>query len=231
MASSLAVSTNNDFSREPSFWPVIFVSLAFHAVVFIGIPVLTLLLYHSEKYQRPPTFQLVSMKASQALLARKAIPKVLSKTIPKKSTTPVPQKNKAKPSAKNESKPQENNEDLSELLSSIPATPVSEIAFTQNFKSNWYKQNVQSRIEDNFKPPAGLTDKKDASVIASFTIFKDGNISKVSIEQSSGMQTLDNIAIKAIQISAPFGQIPMGFSDNKLDVTLTLYYTKTGQAQ
>jgi|GEM_PF-897422 TonB family C-terminal domain len=226
MAPSIAVSTGNDFSREPSFLPVIIISLAFHAVVFVGIPVLTLLLYHSEKYQRPPTFQLVSMKAPKALLARKAIPKVESaKTVPKKVTTPVPRKNKSKPSAKNETKPQE-NDDLSELLSSIPATTVSEIAFAQNFKSNWYIQNVQSRIEDNFKPPAGLTDKKDVSLIASFTIFNNGNISKVSITQSSGTPTLDNIAIKAVQISAPFGQLPMGFSENKLDVSLTLYYTK-----
>ena len=224
MASSIAASTGNDFSREPSFWPVIFVSLAFHAVVFIGIPVLTLLLYHSEKYQRPPTFQLVSMKASQALLARKAVPKIQSKTIPKKSTIPIPQKNKSKPIAKNETK--ENNEDLSELLSSIPATPVSEIASTQNFKYNWYLQNVQSRVEDNWKPPAGLTDKNDASVIVSFTIFQDGSISKVSVTQPSGVQTLDNIAIKYIQSSAPFGQLPIGFSNNKLDLSYTLHYEK-----
>jgi TonB family protein len=224
MVSSLAASTGNELSREPSFWPVIFVSLTFHAVVFVGIPLLTLLLYRSEKYQRPPTFQLVSMKASQALVARKAVPKVQSKTIPKKSTTPVPQKNKSKPSVKNE--PQENNEDLSELLSSIPATPVSEIASTQNFKYNWYLQNVQSRVEDNWKPPAGLTDKKDASVIVSFTIFQDGSISNVSVTQPSGVPTLDNIAIKSIQSSAPFGQLPIGFANNKLDLTYTLHYEK-----
>jgi TonB family protein len=226
MASSIAASTNHDFSREPSFWPVVFISLAFHAVVFIGIPVLTLVFYHTEKYQRPPTFQLVSMKASQALLARKAVQKVQSKTVPKKSTTPVPQKNKAKQSTKNETKPLENNEDLSELLSSIPATPVSEISSTQNFKYNWYLQNVQSRVEDNWKPPAGLTDKKDASVIVSFTIFQDGSISKVSVTQPSGVPTLDNIAIKSIQSSAPFGQLPIGFSNNKLDLSYTLHYEK-----
>jgi TonB family protein len=226
MAASIAASTNHDFSREPSFWPVVFISLAFHAVVFIGIPVLTLVFYHTEKYQRPPTFQLVSMKASQALLARKAVQKVQSKTVPKKSTTPVPQKNKAKQSTKNETKPLENNEDLSELLSSIPATPVSEISSTQNFKYNWYLQNVQSRVEDNWKPPAGLTDKKDASVTVSFTIFQDGSISKVSLTQPSGVPTLDNIAIKSIQSSAPFGQLPIGFSNNKLDLSYTLHYEK-----
>jgi TonB family protein len=226
MASSLAASPGNDFSREASFWPVVFISLAFHVVVFVGIPLLTLLFYHSEKYQRPPTFQLVSMKTAQALLARKVVPKVQSKTVPKKSTTPIPQKNKAKPSAKNETKPQENNEDLSELLSSIPATPVSEIASTQNFKYNWYLQNVQSRVEDNWKPPAGLTDKKDASVIVSFTIFQDGSISKVGITQTSGIPTLDNIAIKSIQSSSPFGQLPIGFAGNKLDLVYTLHYEK-----
>ena len=227
MVSSLAASTGNTVSREPSFWPVIFVSLAFHAVVFIGIPVLTLLLYHSEKYQRPPTFQLVTMKASQALQARKMIHKAQSaKTTPKKPITPIPQKNKSKPSAKNDTIPQENNEDLSELLSSIPAMPVSEIASTQSFKYNWYIQNVQSRVEDNWKPPAGLTEKKDASVVVSFTIFQDGSISKVTVTQSSGTSTLDNIAIKAIQSSAPFGQLPIGFADNKLDLTYTLHYDK-----
>jgi protein TonB len=168
------------------------------------------------------------MKTTQALMQQRKIqPKTETvKPTAKKVATPIPQKHKFKTVPKPETKPQENNEDLSELLSSLPATPVSEIASTQNFKYNWYIQNLQSRVEDNWKPPAGLTEKKDVFVVVSFTIFQDGNISKVAVTQSSGISTLDNIAIKAIQASAPFGQLPIGFADNKLDLSYTLHYEK-----
>ena len=228
MAASLAAPANVNASPEPSLARGIAVSLIFHAIVFVGIPLLTVLFYHAEKYQRPPTFQLVSVKAAQAMVQqRKIVAKTQPlKTVPKKLTTPVPKTHKLKAAEKQETKPEENDQDLSELLSSIPATPVSEIASAQNFKYNWYIQNVQSRVEDNWKPPAGLIEKKDVSVVVSFTIFQDGNISKVAVTQSSGNSTLDNIALKAIQASAPFGQLPIGFGDNKLDLVYTLHYDK-----
>jgi TonB family protein len=207
-------------TSEASFIPVVIASLAFHLVIFAGIPFLARVLYHAEKYERPKTFTLVNMpKALEHPAAARAA------QVKPKAVTPVPSKSRTKTPAKNEEKPRENNDQLNELLDAIP-TKVSDLSVEENFKYNWYLQNMQSRIEENFKPPMGLTDRKDAAVVVTFTVYEAGNISAVTIVQSSGIPTLDNCGVKAVEASAPFGKLPLTFSDKKLDPTLTLYYVK-----
>jgi TonB family protein len=138
-------------------------------------------------------------------------------------TTPVPKKQKT---ASEPKKQEENTNDLSELLDAVPTIKVSEIASSQNFKYHWYLQNVVSKVEEQWKPPLGLTEKKDAAVIVSFTILQNGNISDVSVATSSSVSTLDNLAMRAIQLAAPFGKLPIGFTDDRLDITYTLHYVK-----
>jgi protein TonB len=209
---------------EGSFASVVVVSVVFHLLVFIGIPLLATVFYHAEKYERPKTFTLVSMPQAikpvvQQKLAQAARPK------PKAATTPVPAKKKAKQAAKREEKVTENTDELTELLEGIPSK-VSDMSVSKNFKYNWYLQNMQSRIEENFKPPMGLTDKKDAAVIVSFTVYENGNISEVSVVTSSGISTLDNCAVRAVTASAPFGKLPLTFAEKKLEPTVTLFYVK-----
>jgi TonB family protein len=72
----------------------------------------------------------------------------------------------------------------------------------------------------------GLTNKQDASVVVTFTVYENGNISDVTVSQSSGIPTLDHCAIAAVKESAPFGKLPLTFADKKLEPTVTLYYVK-----
>jgi len=206
-------------SRGGSFTPVLLASLAFHLVVFVGIPVFTRMLYHAERYERPKTFTLVNMP--------KIAPQAMQQAARQKpkGTTPVPSKSRAKSATKKEDKPQDKNDDLNELLDAIP-TKASDLSVAGKFKANWYTQNMQSRIEENFIPPMGLTDRKDVSVVVTFTVFEGGNISAITVVQSSGIPTLDNCAVKAVEASAPFGKLPLTFSDNRIDPTVTLYYVK-----
>lgn len=213
---------------EPSLKPVLIISFTCHLVVFIGIPLLTRLFYHSEKFERPKTFQLVRFSQPRALSMpiSKAVIRQKTENKPKTATTPVPRKQSSRPTPKKQVEEQkENTEELSELLGAIP-TKVSDMSVSQNFKFNWYLQNMQSRIEENFKPPMGLTDKKDAAVVVTFTVFENGNISNVAVVHSSGIATLDNCAVRAVQQSAPFGKLPLSFPDKRLDPTVTLFYVK-----
>ncbi len=205
---------------EMSFIPVVIASLAFHLVIFAGIPLLARVLYHAEKYERPKTFTLVNMpKALEQPRAAQAAQKK------PKATTPVPSKSRAKRTAKNEEKPQEKNDELNELLDAIPKS-VSEISPGQSFKYSWYLNSILSKVEENWKPPMGLTEKKDASVTIRFTIFASGEISKVTIAESSGISTLDNLAVKAVQMAAPFGKLPVGYEADRLDINYVLHYVK-----
>jgi TonB family protein len=209
---------------EGSFASVVVVSIVFHLLIFIGIPLLATVFYHAEKYERPKTFTLVSMSQAmkpviQQKLAQAARPK------PKAATTPVPAKKKAKQAAKKEEKVQEDKDQLEELLDAIPAS-ISEITPGQPFKYAWYINSVTSKVEENWKPPRGLTEKKDAAVTVFFTIFSGGDISSVEVRGSSGVSTLDNLAVKAVTMAAPFGKLPIGWSGNKLELKYILHYVK-----
>lgn len=82
----------------------------------------------------------------------------------------------------------------------------------------WYVEAVQRRVSSNW-----LESTVDPSVsfaprcIVSFTILRDGTITNVQITQSSGNQSVDTSAIRAIQSSSPLEQLPLG--NSSVDVT------------
>jgi TonB family protein len=214
---------------DRSFKKVVLVSLVFHLAIFVGIPLLSRLIYHADRFERPRTFTLVNMSQIRQLASLKPLLQAkteAAKPKPKTATTPVPKKLNSKSAAKKEENRKEDTDELNELLSVIQTTKVSDMSVSKDFKFNWYTQNMQSRIEENFKPPMGLTDKQDVSAVVSFTVFENGNISAVSIVTSSGIPTLDNCAVNAVKMSAPFGKLPRTFADRKLEPTVTLFYVK-----
>jgi TonB family protein len=231
VAATARLQAGVDDAGDLSFTPVIVVSLIFHLMIFVGIPFFSKLIYHADKFDRPRTFTLVNMSQVHPLAQPKIQPVVQPKDRaampkPKTATTPIPKKPNSRSSAKKETKQNEETNELDELLSSIPTTRVSDMSVSKDFKFNWYIQNMQSRIEENFRPPMGLTDKQDASVVVSFTVFENGTISDIAVSRSSGMPALDNCAVAAVKESAPFGKLPLTFADQKLEPTVTLYYVK-----
>jgi len=233
-------------AKKTSLAPSMVLSLAFHLIVFVGVPVLAMLFYHPKEFKRPATFQLVSaqMPRAQAAPVTPApqevapAPKVSApKPVTQKAVKPVPKTSAAKTvpqQKKQETKPVEesdkstdNNDDFNELLSAIPVKSVSEVAVTPQFKFNWYLQLITSRVENNWKPPSGLTSKKDAVVIVAFSILQNGAVSNVRVAQSSGVGALDNYAMQSINASAPFPALPIGFTEKKLDVSYKLHYDKS----
>ncbi len=198
-----------------SFAPVVVASLVLHIMIFAGIPLAARLLYRSTVYERPKTFTLVNMPVQAAQAVRQAV-----RNKPK-ATTPVPAKKRARSTGKTEEK----KDELNELLDAIPAS-VSEIFASQSFKYPWYCNSVRSKVDEYWKPPMGLTDRKDDSVTVLFTIFPSGDISRVTIAGSSGISTLDNLAVKAVQTAAPFGKLPVGFQGDRLDIKYVLHYVK-----
>jgi TonB family protein len=216
-------------STHAAFIPVIIFSVIIHGLIICGVPFFTSLLYHSTKFERPQTFSLVQMTHAQMLAQKKIEPIVKKSDVPVKKhigTTPVPKKKYSKPVAKTEEPQQENTDDLNDLLSAIPTTKVSDIASVSTFKYPWYLQNIRSRVEEKWKPPMGLTAKKDAFAVVTFTILASGDVEGVAVSQSSGVATLDNLAMRAIMLAKPFGKLPTGFVEEKLEINYTLYYVK-----
>lgn len=221
---SIAINQTILSDSEKSSLPLVGISLLLHAVVFIAVPLLLKLIDKPTAFVRPQTFQLVRMPTNLSMPAQqpplpKAAPALKSK--PKAAVKPVPAKSvAAKPAAKKVV--EEDTKELEELLGAV-APPVSELQpLVQSFKYPWYIQNVVSKVESFWRPPSGYNNSSDVYVVVSFTIFSAGTVSNVAVAKSSGDAMLDNLAVRAIKLAAPFGKLPAGFSENSLEISYTL---------
>ncbi|MBN2035817.1 MAG: TonB family protein [Chitinispirillaceae bacterium] len=202
---------------EPGEWTYkkgFLFSCILHVILFIALPVAMVLSRQAARFERPSTFQLVAAPPSLNAFTpqqRKLAKRQVKRTVKKQSTRPVPSKDRVQ---------EENLDELASLLEELP-TPAS-VAPVGSFKYNWYLANVSQKISRYWNPPV---ENRNISVIVAFTIFRDGSISNPKIKERSGDGTLDNLALRAVQLAAPFGKMPPGFSGNKLELTVTLIPT------
>ena len=189
-------------SRETSLMPVLFISLLFHVFIFFGVPIATRLLRRPKTFERPQTFRLVRMPPKTAPVKQRVIdrPKEKKKAVPKKQV----------PKTKKDSRPiqkKEEPEDLSELedlLGGLPQ-PISSVSVSAGFKYDWYLRSIEDKVKRFWSPSVN---NPNLSVILLFTIFRNGEISDIKIKEGSGNSTLDNLAVRAVKLAAPFGKLP-----------------------
>src|ERR1700674_4847250 len=82
-------------------------------------------------------------------------------------------------------------------------------AVNQEFPYNYYFAQIQSRIEETWtRSPVG----NDAHAVISFTIHADGSISDLRVRESSGFDTYDLAALRAVQNAAPFAPLPRAYT-------------------
>ncbi|MBN1128668.1 MAG: TonB family protein [Chitinispirillaceae bacterium] len=190
-------------------------STLFHLAMFISFPLVMYLTRSVERFERPQTFQLVAAPPSLKAFTppvKKRLAKPVKRTVKKEASRPVPSNNRVSRD--------ENLDELASLLEELPSpTRVSTVG---DFKYNWYLANVSQKISRYWNPPS---ENKDLAVVVSFTIFREGTISEPRLHKASGNGTLDNLALRAVQLAAPFGKMPQGFSGNKIELTVTLIPT------
>ncbi|MCL2219460.1 MAG: TonB C-terminal domain-containing protein [Chitinispirillia bacterium] len=228
---------------------MLIVSVIAHLVVLVAIPVLAVWLTKPKKFERPQTFQLVQAPVPPAAPQPRQVaappdpapaptpPEPTPAPAPVPTPTPAPQpKPPPEPKPRPETKkapspaPKEKQvakpveEDLSELASLFSALPApTTVSASGDFKFNPYLQAVQNKIQSNWQPP---TENRNISVVVRFVIQRDGTATNISIATSSGNATLDNLGIRAVTISSPFGKLPPGFAGDRLDITVTLRPTR-----
>jgi TonB family protein len=202
---------------EPGEWTYkkgFLFSCILHVILFTAIPVGMALARQATRFERPSTFQLVAAPPSLKAMTpkqRKLTKRQVKRTVKKQSTRPVPSRDRVQ---------EENIDELASLLEELPMpTSVSAVG---SFKYNWYLANVSQKISRYWNPPV---ENRNISVIVAFAIFRDGSISNPKIKERSGNGTLDNLALRAVQLAAPFGKMPPGFSGNKLELNVTLIPT------
>jgi periplasmic protein TonB len=87
-------------------------------------------------------------------------------------------------------------------------------AITRAISNNWLRSMVDSRIQ------------KAPRVYVTFEIERDGTVSNVGVQQSSGIPSLDRSALRAVQASSPLPQLPADFRGSKVNVSFYFEYSR-----
>ena len=91
----------------------------------------------------------------------------------------------------------------------------------------WYVRVVQQKVSENwlkYEVDPGITEAR--RVYLTFDITRDGRPGNVSVEQSSGVPSLDQSAVRALQRIDTFGPLPSDYSGNKVSVEFWFDYKR-----
>ena len=85
------------------------------------------------------------------------------------------------------------------------------------FEYDFYLGLVQSKIQQNFRPPPG---KKSAMAVVSFRILKSGEIADIQLAQPSGNLMVDQAAQRAVRAAGRFPPLPAQYGNNDLAINI-----------
>jgi TonB family protein len=108
-----------------------------------------------------------------------------------------------------------NSEDVPYIYSDREGTPGADA-------QSLYAGMVQERIYRNWRDP--LAERHSKEAIISFHIFPKGNIDKPFIKQSSGVEALDTLAVRAVLDSVPFPHFPKELKMSNLFLSIYFKY-------
>ena len=99
-------------------------------------------------------------------------------------------------------------------------------ARSQDIDLTSYLKKLQQCVQQEWLP--GLSDS-DRRTVLNFTINRSGQVSNLNIAQTSGFSLTDEVALNAIQRSAPFAPLPTGYPKNYINIEFTFDINVYGQ--
>jgi protein TonB len=91
----------------------------------------------------------------------------------------------------------------------------------------WYVRVVQQKVSENWlKYEVDPRINNAQRVYVTFDVVRDGHPANVQVEQSSGVPSLDQSAIRAIQRIDTFGPLPSDYAANKVSVEFWFDYKR-----
>ncbi len=91
-----------------------------------------------------------------------------------------------------------------------------------------YMRELQRKIKLNWDPPKGNESKR---VVLLFRIAKDGRLLTCRVLKTSGLQSADQAALKAVELTAPFRPLPADFRGQSIDIQFTFDYNVFGASR
>jgi protein TonB len=92
----------------------------------------------------------------------------------------------------------------------------------------WYVRVVQQKVSENwlkYEVDPRITEAR--RVYLTFDITRDGRPTNVQVEQSSGVPSLDQSAVRALQRIDTFGPLPSDYAGNKVSVEFWFDYKRS----
>jgi TonB family protein len=86
------------------------------------------------------------------------------------------------------------------------------------FQYGWYLSNMSSLFSRNWTRPIKPDLSRTLRAVVHFVIQKDGRITEIVMEQSSGDAALDRSALRAVQDSNPLPPLPYQYGKDSLGV-------------
>ena len=94
------------------------------------------------------------------------------------------------------------------------------------FPFPWYIEAVFTKLEINWvKPYLVNAEPREYTAVVYFIIGRNGQVSKVEVEQSSGIAALDRSAESAVLGSAPFPPLPNQWTEPELAFRVRFTHT------
>jgi TonB family protein len=106
------------------------------------------------------------------------------------------------------------------------ATPeTGSMLFEKDFPFANYIGRMRQKIASTWRPPGGALEERSCRVY--FRVHRDGSISSVSVEQSSGVSLFDQSCQRAVLQAAPLPPLPREYRDEYLGVHFSFLYRET----
>ena len=100
---------------------------------------------------------------------------------------------------------------------------------TKSFKYMSYFSGIKEKIEWAWVYPQEAQQRGQMGVLTlTFTILRDGSLKTVKLVRSSGFQSLDQAAIRAVRDAADFGPMPSSWDDEELTILANFEYRLIG---
>ncbi|VAX21906.1 hypothetical protein MNBD_NITROSPINAE02-1124 [hydrothermal vent metagenome] len=242
----LVSQRDRDLNTRNHFLKALGISAIFHLGVILII-VLAGAMSSKPKILVPGYKVSLVMSPKPSTLQKKRVPKKKKKRIVKKAPKNVKVK-KAKPKAKKKTSPKgkkivpkkkepekpkkviapEKVEARKETAPKKPDKPKQRavVAAGMPFPHLWYLKIVERRVDENWATHGIDIRGMRGDPVVRFSITRDGSLSSVLMEKSSGSPDLDASAVQAVRESSPFPPLPDDFPSNKLDVHFGFSYAQ-----
>lgn len=160
-------------------------------------------------------------------------PEPIPEPEPDKPINPVPKKKVEK---KPEKKPvqrevprdiEKTSEQKPDETADQPPAETGAVQLDSDFPFGYYINRIRRKVAAQWRVPMG-SQGEDRGCRVYFRVYRDGRVSNVNVEESSGLFMFDQAAERAVLAASPMPPLPREFRDDFLGVHFTFAYREEG---